>query len=361
VARRTGNRTAAAAAGLLFLAPSLLSVWYIVRGIDILAVLLGVAGFFVIAEARERSGPQIAFATAIFVLAFYAKQTVVFPAAAAVAFIFSRDIKKGLLMAAGYGGGVLGVLFLLQFLTGGWFFENAFLTTSNNPYFFWLFLEFLWKYFLCLFIAFPIALFQACRGVSRQPNAWALYFFATLISIFLAGKIGAALSYFLPLFSATCICLGLFIGDSSFSEKRARVSIVVMLLMLVQAVALFRDYIPIPTHEDRRQAALLDEHIKQNPGEILVERIDSFATLNERELNIEAVQLPILVMREKVSPRILAGAIEKKEFSLIVYSGIHFGGIPVIKRAIFENYRAIDEVNVGLFYGKGTFLVLSPR
>jgi hypothetical protein len=100
--------------------------------------------------------------------------------------------------------------------------------------------------------------------------------------------------------------------------------------------------------------------IKERPGPILIERIDSFAMRNGRELSVEAVQLPILIMRRKFDPDIIIEAVNRKHFSLIIYSGVYFGGSPAIKKAIFENYQAIDEVEVGLFFGKMKFLVLAP-
>jgi len=361
VAKRTGDRLAATAAGLLFFAPSVLSVWYLVRGLDVLALLLALTGVYTVAGTSEEDRFRLALPTALFVVAFFAKQTTVFQSMAAIVFVFCRNRKKGSIMVTGYAVAVLGFMLLFQFMTGGWFFENTFLTTSRNPFYLKLLLDLFKEYALCLFVAFPVALWQAGRGMSRRPDMWTLYFLFSLISTFLAGKLGAAQSYFLPLFSSTCICLGLFLGESNNIKKRPLVVLAVLVLMVAQVAALFRSYIPVPTPENRRQAALLSAYIKENPGEILTERIDSFVTLNERELNIEAVQLPILVLRDRVDIDVLTQAIKNKEFSLIVYSGIYFGGIRPMKQAVFDNYEVVDRVRIGLFYGTTTFLVLSPR
>jgi len=361
VHRRTDNRIAAAGAGLAFFAAASLSVWYIVRGIDIFAVFLALAAVTIVAEAEEDSRFTIVLAMGLFVVAFYSKQTTVFPAAAAIAFVFFRNPKKALIMGAGFGLTVIGIFYLLEWFSGGWFYESAFLTTAKNPYYCFLLWDIFRKFFLSLFIIFPVALLQAFRGVSRRPDIWTLYFVFTLLSALLAGKIGAALSYFIPLFSATCICFGFFLGDSVLFEKRAKVYLAVMLLLLVQAGFFFKDIIPVPSRAHYQQARLLDEHIKRNPGRLLTERIDSFAVLNERELNIEAVQLPILVMRGKFDQGKLVRALKGRRFSLVLYSGNYFGGLPPVKKAIFEHYAVVEEVRLGLFYGETTFLVMVPR
>ncbi len=359
--RATDDKLAAVVSALLFFAPASLSVWYIVRGLDVLALLLALAGLYVMSKSREGGECQIAIATCLFVLAFFAKQTTVFQAMAAIAYMLCRNKKKGIILAMCYGGTVVAIVLLLQVVTEGWFYENAFLTTSRNPYYPSLLFGFLKDYFLCLFVAFPAALIAAGRGFGRRPDIWILHFLFSLLSAILAGKVGAALSYFLPLFSATCICVGLFLGDSDFAKRRPIAACAMVVLMLVQTGFHFRSYVPVPTDADRRQAVLLNEHIKSRPGELLIERIDSFATLNGRELNIEAVQLPILILRRKFDADVLAEAIKEKRFSLIVYSGVYFSGIPSVKQSIFDNYRIIDEIRLRLFYGDTTFLVLAPR
>jgi hypothetical protein len=361
VAKRTGDRRAATVAGLLFFAPSVLSVWYLVRGLDVLALLLAVAGVYWVARDEGKKLLHLALPTALLVVAFFAKQTTVFQSMAALVFVFSRDKKRGTIMATGYAVAVLGFLLLFQLITGGWFFENTFLTTSSNPFYVKLFLDLFKEYALYLFIAFPLALWQTGRGISRRPDMWSLYLVFSLIATLLAGKIGAAQSYFLPLLSATCICLGLFLAELNHTERRPLTVLAILLLLLVQGAVLFRSYVPVPTVEDRRQAALLSKYIEDNAGDILIERIDSFATLNKRELNVEAVQLPILVLRGKVDIDVLTQAIRDREFALIIYSGIYFGGIRPMKEAVFENYEVVDRVRIGLFYGSTTFLVLSPR
>jgi hypothetical protein len=65
-------------------------------------------------------------------------------------------------------------------------------------------------------------------------------------------------------------------------------------------------------------------------------------------------------MRRKFDPALIIEAVNQKHFSLIIYSGVYFGGSPALKKAIFENYQTIDEAEIGLFFGKMKFLVLAP-
>ena len=361
VGRSTGDKTAAAAAGFIFFGPAALSVWFIVRGIDIFAVLLGLIGVSIVAEDEEGSRLRLTLATAVFALAFFAKQTAAFPAAAAVVYVGCRNFKKGLFMGSFLALTTGAAFLLLQVLSGGWFYENAFVTTMSNPYYPRILCGLLRDFFLCLVIAFPVALFQAFRGAGRRPNIWTLYFLFTLLSALLAGKLGAALTYFVPLFSAACICLGLLLGDRSFFARKPKTCLVMLTALLLQGMLFYEDHVPVPSQADSARARVLDAYVKDHPGDILTERIDSFAVVNGRELNVEAVQLPILIMRRKYDPQALLHLVENKEFSLIVYSSIYFGGIPALRQAIFENYTVVDRISLGLFYGETTFLVLVPQ
>lgn len=361
VNRRTRSKAASAAAALLFFGPAAISIWYIVRGIDIFATVVGLLGIVVVAESEKHSPRRIAAATIIFVLAFYIKQTTVFPAAAATVFLMSRDFKKGFLMGISFFAGVAVIFLALQALSGGWFFENAFVTTSRNPYAFGRLLAFSRDFFRYLPLLLPIAFIQAARGLSRRPDIWTLYFLFTLLAALLAGKAGAALSYFVPLYSAICICVGMALGDNALAEKRRALHTAVLLLILCQAALFFVKYVPLPTEADLREAGRLDRLIVEHPGPILSERMDSFQMLNDRDLNVEAVQLPSLIIRGQFDQATLAGAIQKKEFSLIIYSGIYFRGLPDVRMAVFEHYEVIDRIKLRLFYGETLLLVMAPR
>ncbi len=354
------NTTAALCAALMLFAPAALSVWFLVRAIDILAALLALAAVAVAANEGKLGTHRLIWAAILFVLAFYAKQTTLLPAAGVVVYVMSRDLKRGVAMGLGFGLAIAGLLLLFQYMSGGWFFENAFVTTSMNPYYPRQLVHFYRDFSLILFVALPVALARAWRGVGRRPNIWTLYFLFTLLSTLLAAKVGAALSYFVPLLSAVCILVGLWLSDDGLFERRPGVYGCVVLLLLVQSFCFFADRIPVPTREDYLQAEKLDAQIRAHPGPLLIERIDSFATRNGRELNVEAVQLPVLIMRRTFDPLPLLNAVDDEEFSLIVYSGVYFGGIPALKQSIFEHYRVIDQVRIGLFVGGMTFLVLAP-
>ncbi|RJP70773.1 MAG: hypothetical protein C4532_08810 [Candidatus Abyssobacteria bacterium SURF_17] len=357
----TRSRIASLCAALMFFAPASLSVWFLVRGIDIFSACLAL-GAVLLANSDSRGFRcRSVWAVALFVVAFYAKQTTIFPAAGALAFVMYHNPRRGVAMAVGYAISVALILAVLQYLSNGWFFENAFLTTAMNPYLprelFRLFAAFTGV----LFFAFPAALVQALVDIRRGPTIWTFYFVATAISALLAGKVGAALSYFIPLFTAVCIYTGLWLGNAELFKVRGRTYMALLFLLVLQSCFFLRELLPTPTQEDYLEARALDSHIKVNPGPVLLERIDSFATRNGRSLNVEAVQLPILVMRRKFDPELLIGPIQDREFSVIVYSGVHFGGMPALKQALFENYHVTDRIDLGLFFGRMTFLVLSPR
>ena len=361
VGRRVKSKAASAAAALLFFGPAAISVWYIVRGIDIFAAVAGLLGVVVLAEPGKLSPRRIAVATGIFILAFYIKQTTIFPAAAATVFVMSRDFKRGVLMGVSFVAGVAIIFLALQTLSGGWFFENAFATTARNPYAIGRLLVFAKGFFMCIPFLLPIAIFQAARGLSRKPDIWTLYLLFTIMSALLSGKAGAALSYFVPLYSAVCICVGMALGAGATTEERRALHAVVPFLILCQAALFFLNYTPVPTEAGFQQAKRLDRLIAGHPGKILSERMDSFPMLNDRDLNVEAVQLPSLIINGRFDQATLAGAIERKEFALIIYTGTHFRGLPDVRTAIFERYEVIDRIKLRLFYGETFVHVMAPR
>jgi hypothetical protein len=216
------------------------------------------------------------------------------------------------------------------------------------------------QFALALFISFPIAVLQAARRLRSPQSIWSWYFFFTLASSLLAAKAGAALSYFVPLFSAVCILTGFWLGDDALRQSRPRACSLVLVLLILQSFGFIAGEMSAPSRQDYQEAIKLDRWIQRRPGPILSERIDSFAMRNGRELNVEAVQLPVLVMHRKYDPNLVIRPVSEKQFSLIIYSGIYFGGIPAIKRAIFDNYRVVDEVQVGLFFGKWKYFVMIP-
>lgn len=361
VSRATRSRVASLCSALMFFAPASLSVWFLVRGMDIFSACLALGAVLLVDSHERGSTRRLVWAVTLFVVAFYAKQTTIFPTVGALAFVVYRHSRRGVAMAVGYAISVASILALLQYLSDGWFFENAFLTTAVNPYLPSELFRHVAAFTGLLFFVFPAAFIHALLDIRRGPTIWTFYFFATLISVLLAGKVGAALSYFIPLFTAVCIHTGLWLGNTELFKVRRGTYTTLLFLLVLQSSFFFHELLPVPTREDYLEARALNSHIKTNPGPVLLERIDSFATVNHRELNVEAVQLPILVMRRKFDPNIIIRPIQNREFSVVVYSGVYFGGMPAIREALFENYIVIDRVELGLFFGRMTFLVLLPR
>ena len=361
VAKANTHRTAALCSGLLLFASASLSVWLIIRGIDVFAAMLALLAVSIASREGDRWGRRLALSTGLFILAFYTKQTTIFPATATILYVMARRPRWGLAMGAAFGLAVAALFLIFQFMSGGWFFENTFMTHIITPQVPGQLLRRLSLWGAVLFAAFPIACIQAARGINRRPNIWTLYFFSTLCAAMLSGKYGAAISYFIPLLTAVCINVGLWLSEDRLFEKRGRLYAYALLLLLIQSLCFFADRIVVPTGKDRDQAAVLNSHIEAHPGPMLIERIDSFAVLNGRDLTVEAVTFPYLVWNGKLDPRTLVESIRERKFSLIVYSGDYLGVIADLKQAVFSDYKVVDEVEVGLFYGDdNAYLVLVP-
>jgi hypothetical protein len=361
VSSSRSNRAAAFIAMLMLFAPAAISVWFIIRGIDSLSTFLSLLGILMVSADERRWKIMVPLGTGVLILAFFTKQTMLFPAIAAIIYVFSRKPRWGIAMGAVYGISVAVFALALEFLSGGWFIENTFVVHLITPSVPGQLLHRLTDFGVILFAAFPVACMQAFQGIRRRPDVWTLYFFSTLVIAMLAGKYGAAISYFIPLLTAVCINVGMWIGDLRLREHHSRLYTCTVLLILAQSISFFADGIVLPTGEDRAQANRLDADVKMRPGPILIERIDSFAVLNGRDLIVEPVTLPYLVSCGKFDTGPLLESIERKEYSLIVYSGDYFDAVPKLRTAVFNNYVTIDTLCIGLFYGgKISVTVLVP-
>ncbi len=361
VIEANGNRMAGLFASLLLFAPAALSVWFIVRGIDVLATLLMLAAALAVSSGERPSRGNVIVSILLLAAAFYTKEPTIFVTAGVITYLSTRDFKLGVAAGIAYCLIVLALLGIIQLLSDGWFLENTVIMHSTHPRHLKFFVDPLRTFLVSLFVVFPLAFVWACRGIGRKPDIWAIYFFSTLFSTFLAAKVGSALNYFIPLFTATCINVGLWLGDKHFFAKRPLRYGGVLALLLIQVLYFFTDQIRIPSEEDYDQAARLNTYIRMNPGPLFIERIDSFAVLNGRDVLIEDVALPYIIESGKLDRKLFEDAFRERRFSLVVLNEKW----PIVEilfwKTLQENYVVVDKVDIGLFFDVHPYAVLEPR
>lgn len=365
VRRRTGSIAWGLACVGLLVAPPVMGVWYLVRGIDLLVLLVGLGATALLAES-ERPGPSTIVAAAIlYALGFYCKQTIVFAWAAGAAIVWLRAPRSVPLFVSASVLPGIAIGLGLQAWSGGWFWDNAFLTTSRNPFSLLLLAGMSLGYLLLVAgLALAGLALAGRRGWAALRHPWLLYLGACVGAMGLAGKLGAAPIYFLP----AHVALAIWVTQEAPAWLRAAGPTARTLAWgaaVVQCVVwAVVTPLPAPTPAGRAEAARLLAAIEARPGPVLVERADSFATLAGRPVDWEAVQLPILHAHHDMPLDDLLQAVREQRLAAILYSGQFFNGLLDLRRAIFEHYEPLDgfqAVEVELFYGTQHYTLLVPK
>jgi hypothetical protein len=220
--RRAGIfRLPSAVAAMLFLAAPIVTWWGPVMRVDMTAVFLGLAGVYCVL----RGGRWLIPAVVVMALAVYTRQSEIAPIAAAVAYLWwTKSRRSAALVAASWGALVVGAFGLLQMMSHGWFYQHVVVANQN----FWELRTLLewWSEWILASLPFPFVL--GLPGVLLALAGWrppatphtqasapqalrllGLYFvFAMLISL-TAGKIGAAVNYFIEPLAAACLMTGI--------------------------------------------------------------------------------------------------------------------------------------------------------
>lgn len=364
VRMRSGSLVWGLIASALCVAPPLFGEWYLVRGLDVLVLVVGLAATFILAEAPLQRGAVVIAAAVLYVLAFYCKQTAIFPWAAGAAIVFVRERRHvPLFLGVSVGLGVaVGVA--LQAWSGGWFWNNAFATTAQNPFYPRLLLG-----LLMVFLPWTVLVpgFAAVAAVAEPRVAlkhpWALYWVACAASIPLAGKLGAATVYFLPVYIASIIW-GCQRAPAWVARLWPRWGAALAMAAIAQLLLWFVYPGRTPDAAGRERAAGVLQAIADRPGPVLTERVDSFATLTGHGVDWEAVQLPILHKIHGMSIDALLEQLRTQQFTVVLYSGQFFSRVPALSSAIFTYYRPLDGyqvVSLPLFYGEEIYSVLVPK
>src|SRR5262245_53133615 len=122
----------AVCAGAMFLQISYTATWAALLRVDLLAILLAVAGVITFGATAGR-GRQVYWCLVPFLLAAYTKQTTVAAAAACMLTLARRDVRRGALLAGAFGAAILLIGAAMQIATHGGFAFNV-ITANMNPY-----------------------------------------------------------------------------------------------------------------------------------------------------------------------------------------------------------------------------------
>jgi hypothetical protein len=159
---------------------------------------------------------------AMLLCAGYTKQMAVFTAAAALSYVFLRDVKKAVVAGFALAAVAGTVFYLLNVATGGQWWVNTVQANANEfEYLQTLFYFGQWFRLHALFV-FLAAAYLVYELFWDRLSVYSLWFFFALGSGALSGKWGASYNYFTTAVAAACIASGLALGRLQKAASRRR-------------------------------------------------------------------------------------------------------------------------------------------
>jgi hypothetical protein len=175
-------------------------------------------------EDPEHGIRNLVLGLAMLFCAGYTKQTAVFTVAAALSYVFLRDVKKALFAGAGLALAAGGLFLLINVATEGQWWVNIIQANVNEfDYRRTLFLFRQWLRLHTLFVLFALGYFLYELFWDRL-SAYSLWFFFALGIGALSGKWGAGFGYFTTAVAAACLTSGLAAGKLMNSDWRSKIA-----------------------------------------------------------------------------------------------------------------------------------------
>jgi hypothetical protein len=336
----TRNAYARVSSAILAASTANLLFWGTVGQVDMLAACLSLAGFTVFLEYRERRQVRaLVFSGVLVILAVLTKQTALAAGAAIGLSLLMEERKRAAWWIAGTAAAGATVLWTLNIVTHGRYYDDAFVA---NIVPFHMSLYKLRQHAEYLVLTGSGVLVVACAGLWRMSRRVApLYLYAGLVAgvwILTAPKIGSDLNYQLELMLALCMCAGCALDQlaffgSLFSARRTWVTLlqVPLLLHVVLNVTLTaRTVVERAVLEPfkRRETEALKPFIDR-PGRILSAQFDSLVYYRGR-MDVEPYIYSLLVQVGRTDPTpLLRDILEKRLPTVILLEDIFRRSTPV--------------------------------
>jgi len=336
----------------------------------------------------------------------YAKQTAVFTVAAALSYVFLRDIKKSIISGASLAVVAGSVFWLINVATDGAWWIN--IIQANVNAFDYRQTLFLFKQWLRLHTLFAIlaAGFFVYELFWDRLSAYSLWFFFALGVGALSGKWGAGFGYFTTAIAAACLASGLALGRLRQKVEEARPQItslplsarsllvaVIPLLYLFQAPRMLHlptsgpvfepisrvlrvqdDLVygkgdtlasthcaPVEYHDamgytqlghpltskDHAAGAKIMTYVWSVEGPILSEEA-MFSILAEKPVVTNPTQLLNLYNNGLLDTSEIIDHVNRQAFDLVIFRAQFYP--PPVLQAIGQNYRPVDHICMNGFY-----------
>ncbi len=343
----------------------------------------------------------------------YTKQTAVFTVAAALSFVFLRDVKKALMSGAGLAIAAGSVFWLINVATDGAWWVNVIQANVNAfDYRQTLFLFGQWFRLHTLFAVLAAGYFVYELFWDRL-SAYSLWFVSALGVGALSGKWGAGFGYFNTAVAAACLTSGLALGKLHEEVERLQLRIprlelsvgpllamAIPLLYLLQAprmlhlptsgsvfgpvsrilgvdneLAYGRGDSLAPTHcapveyhdamgytqlghpltpRDYAAGEEIMDYVQSTDGPILSEEA-AFSILAGKPVVTNPTQLLNLYSNGLLDTSEIIDYVDRRSFDLVIFRAQFYP--PPVLEAIGQNYQPMDHICMNGF----TYRILRPR
>lgn len=212
------------------------SFWYVyewtpLHRVDILGILLGLAGLYwtqVYAESNK-----LYWAVLFFTLSFFTKQSLIFAPISAAIFLLLKDKKKALYFSLSLGLTIAVIFFAINLKSNGQFLSHlhiSFLSGFRKETTFNWLKDFIVTYPIYILLA-GYSIFKYFR--EKEGNLYIIYFVFSIITAIGVGKVGAYANYYLELCITTSILIGLT-WDYLIKHNNLKIRIMILFLLCYQ-------------------------------------------------------------------------------------------------------------------------------
>lgn len=325
----------AAAAGLLLYASSWLTSWSVLSRVDTFGLMCTLAGLAVMSrEPAHRTTRGVLLGALFFSLALFTRQSLIAaPLACALAYLFpqldepQRGRHKTVFLATMiFVPAVL--LTVMQVVTRGEFYRHTVLYTMGE-FEVGNFVRWIVDYFkmhgatMVLCAGYVIVRWRAPRF--RVP---VLFWLLALTVSLTAGKEGSSINYFLEFWAASCILIGLMLGELEDFRgggwRRLAGPVVVGILFVQVLVQHYRTDFNHVRPVYREASERLSTYVREAPGEVLSE-YTGYLVINGKTPIYQPFSMTQLAERELWDEDKFIADIERGRFSLIVMTKVGMG------------------------------------
>ncbi|MCA9393571.1 MAG: glycosyltransferase family 39 protein [Candidatus Omnitrophica bacterium] len=335
VRQHSGKSLSAVAAGLLLYASCWLTSWSVISRVDTFGLMCTLAGLAVMSrDASRRTVRTVLAGAVLFSLALFTRQSLIAaPLACALAYLFPNDNepqrRRHKIVFLGAMIVIPAVLLaVMQLVTCGEFYRHTVLYTMG---------EFEVAHFtrwIGDYLNMHGATVVLCAGYAfmrrREPRLRVplLFWVLSLAVSFTAGKEGASINYFLEFWAASCILIGLMLGELEHFRgsgwRRLAGPVIVGILFVQVLVMHYRTDFNHVREVYRQSSARLSAYVRDSPGEVLSE-YTGYLVINGKQPVYQPFSMTQLAERGLWDEEKFIADIERGRFSLIVMTNVGMG------------------------------------